>query len=142
MRSHTKFGLDRFSRFDVYCIQTDKQNKKHPDKQSMNIDRKRRNLCLSVCFICLIITCVPLARFSSVSFQAKLSSQTLYVSFPYSSYFSLDVYRYSDSLVPYFYQCPFLYSNTEDCRRLSVLDFVSLKVHDCLRFYILKFVKY
>ena len=28
MRSHTKFGPDRFSRFDVYCIQPDKQTSK------------------------------------------------------------------------------------------------------------------
>ena len=34
VRSNTKFGLDRFSRFDVYCIQTNG----HPDKQSIHID--------------------------------------------------------------------------------------------------------
>jgi len=32
--SHTKFGPNRFSRFDIYWIQTDKQ----ADKQSIYID--------------------------------------------------------------------------------------------------------
>ena len=31
-RSHKKFGPDRFSRFNVYWIQTDRQTNKHPDK--------------------------------------------------------------------------------------------------------------
>ena len=34
MRSHTKFGPDRFSRFDVYPLQTNKQTPKHPDRQA------------------------------------------------------------------------------------------------------------
>ena len=34
VRSNTKFGPDRFSRFDVYCIQTNG----HPDKQSIHRD--------------------------------------------------------------------------------------------------------
>ena len=32
--SHKKFGLDRFSRFDVYWIQTDKQTNRQTDKQT------------------------------------------------------------------------------------------------------------
>ena len=34
VRSQTKFGPDRFSRFDVYWIQTNK----HPDKQRISTD--------------------------------------------------------------------------------------------------------
>ena len=34
MMSHKKFGPDRFSRFDVYWIQTDKQTNKQTDKQT------------------------------------------------------------------------------------------------------------
>ena len=32
--SHKKFGPDRFSRFDVYWIQTNRQTNKHQDKQT------------------------------------------------------------------------------------------------------------
>jgi len=34
VKSHTKFGPDRFKRFDVYWIQTNKQTNTHPDKQT------------------------------------------------------------------------------------------------------------
>ena len=33
--SHTKYGPDRFSRFDVYWIQTDRQTDKHHDKLNL-----------------------------------------------------------------------------------------------------------
>ena len=36
--SHKKFGPDRFSRFDVYWIQTDRQTDKHQDKPNLYID--------------------------------------------------------------------------------------------------------
>ena len=36
--SYTKFGPDRFSRFDVYGIQTNKQTNRHPDKPNLYID--------------------------------------------------------------------------------------------------------
>ena len=36
--SHKKFGPDRFSRFDVYWIQTDRQTNKQTDKQNLYID--------------------------------------------------------------------------------------------------------
>jgi len=32
--SHKKFGPDRFSRFDVYWIQTNKQTNRHQDRQT------------------------------------------------------------------------------------------------------------
>ena len=38
--SHKKFGPDRFSRFDVYWIQTDKQT----DKPNLYIDRRSYDL--------------------------------------------------------------------------------------------------
>ena len=41
MMSHKKFGPDRFSRFDVYWIQTNKQTNKHPDKPNLYIDKLR-----------------------------------------------------------------------------------------------------
>ena len=34
MMSHKKFGPDRFSRFDVYWIQTDKQTNRQTNKQT------------------------------------------------------------------------------------------------------------
>ena len=34
MMSHKKFGPDRFSRFDVYWIQTNKQTNKQTDRQT------------------------------------------------------------------------------------------------------------
>ena len=37
-RSHTRKGLDQFSRVDVYWIQTDRQTDKQNDKQSIYID--------------------------------------------------------------------------------------------------------
>ena len=36
--SHKKFGPDRFSRFDVYWIQTNKQTDKQTDKPNLYID--------------------------------------------------------------------------------------------------------
>ena len=36
--SHKKFGPDRFSRFDVYWIQTDRQTNKQTDKTNFYID--------------------------------------------------------------------------------------------------------
>ena len=36
--SHKKFGPDRFSRFDVYWIQTNKQTNKQTDKPNLYID--------------------------------------------------------------------------------------------------------
>ena len=35
--SHKKFGPDRFSRFDVYWIQTDRQTDKQTNKQTSQI---------------------------------------------------------------------------------------------------------
>ena len=37
--SHKKIGPDRFSRFDVYWIQTDRQTDRHPDRQAKFIYR-------------------------------------------------------------------------------------------------------
>ena len=37
-RSHTKFGPDRLSRFDVYWIQTNKQTPRQTDRQYIYID--------------------------------------------------------------------------------------------------------
>ena len=36
--SHKKIGPDRFSRFDVYWIQTDKQTDRQTDKPNLYID--------------------------------------------------------------------------------------------------------
>ena len=36
--SHKKFGPDRFSRFDVYWIQTNRQKDKQTDKPNLYID--------------------------------------------------------------------------------------------------------
>ena len=41
--SHKKFGADRFSRFDVYWIQTNKQTNRHPDRQAKFIYRLKSN---------------------------------------------------------------------------------------------------
>ena len=38
---HKKFGADRFSRFDVYWIQTNKQTNRQTDKPNLYIDLKR-----------------------------------------------------------------------------------------------------
>ena len=37
--SHKKFGADRFSRFDVYWIQTNKQTNRQTDRQAKFIYR-------------------------------------------------------------------------------------------------------
>ena len=37
MMSHKKFGPDRFSRFDVYWIQTNKQTNKQTNRQTSQI---------------------------------------------------------------------------------------------------------
>ena len=36
--SHKKFGADRFNRFDVYWIQTDRQTDKQTDKPNLYIE--------------------------------------------------------------------------------------------------------
>ena len=38
--SHKKFGPDRFSRFDVYWIQTDRQTDKQTDKPNLYIEEE------------------------------------------------------------------------------------------------------
>ena len=40
MRSHKKFGPDRFGRFDVYWIQTNISTEKQTDKPNLYIDNK------------------------------------------------------------------------------------------------------
>ena len=42
-RCHTKFGPDRFSRFDVYWIQTDRQTDRQTDKPNLYIDFDMRH---------------------------------------------------------------------------------------------------
>ena len=42
MMSHKKVGPDRFSRFDVYWIQTNKQTPKQTDKPNLYIDNPDR----------------------------------------------------------------------------------------------------
>ena len=37
MEAYTKFGPDRFSRYDVYWIQTNKQTDRHPDRQTSKV---------------------------------------------------------------------------------------------------------
>ena len=52
VRSHTKFGLDRFSRFDVYWIQTNR----HPHKQTPPGQAKyiyKYFAWVSVCLFCV-----------------------------------------------------------------------------------------
>ena len=41
--SHKKYGPDRFSRFNVYWIQTDRQTPRHPDKPNLYIDYEQRS---------------------------------------------------------------------------------------------------
>jgi len=41
--SHKKFGPDRFSRFDVYWIQTNRQTPKQTDKPNLYIDERKGN---------------------------------------------------------------------------------------------------
>ena len=53
--SHKKFGPDRFSRFDVYWIQTNKQTDRHPDKPNLYIDA-RKNIMKSAFFFIFFYT--------------------------------------------------------------------------------------
>ena len=55
--SHKKFGPDRFSRFDVYWIQTDRQTDKQTDKPNLYIDLYY--LFLFFAYICYIIGQTP-----------------------------------------------------------------------------------
>ena len=50
--SHKKFGPDRFSRFDVYWIQTNKQTNKQTDRQAKFIYRYELFLCSLELFLC------------------------------------------------------------------------------------------
>jgi len=53
--SHKKFGPDRFSRFDVYWIQTNKQTDKQTDRQTSQIYIDLEKSCP---FIFIQIQCV------------------------------------------------------------------------------------
>ena len=59
--SHKKFGPDRFSRFDVYWIQTNRQTDKQTDRQT---DRQAKFIyrfpCLEVCLLTLNNEFTPL----------------------------------------------------------------------------------
>ena len=46
--SQKKIGPDRFSRFDVYWIQTDRHPDKHHDKPNLYIDMTNMDLSLRV----------------------------------------------------------------------------------------------
>ena len=46
--SHKKFGPDRFSRFDVYWIQTDRQTNRQTDKPNLYIDGEKKNDCETI----------------------------------------------------------------------------------------------
>jgi len=48
--SHKKFGPDRFSRFDVYWIQTNKQTNKQTDKQAKFIYRLNLHFIFKISF--------------------------------------------------------------------------------------------
>ena len=41
MRSHTKFGVYRFSRFDIYWLQADRQADTQTDKQIIYIEENK-----------------------------------------------------------------------------------------------------
>ena len=53
--SHKKFGPDRFSRFDVYWIQTNKQTNKQTDKPNLYIEVPGV-ACAQKTLICLAVT--------------------------------------------------------------------------------------
>ena len=55
--SHKKFGPDRFSRFDVYWIQTNKKTNRHPDRQAKFIYRYQ---CICLCICLWIYLCICL----------------------------------------------------------------------------------
>ena len=42
--SHKKFGPDRFSRFDVYWIQTNKQTNRQTDKPNLYIEEETNEI--------------------------------------------------------------------------------------------------
>ena len=49
--SHKKFGADRFSRFDVYWIQTNKQTNRQTDRQTKFILNQLNEIKTSVIFL-------------------------------------------------------------------------------------------
>ena len=60
MRFHKKFGHDRFSRFDVYWIQTDRQTNKQTPRQAKFIYRFMKDLILNIFpYLCFLQTCKP-----------------------------------------------------------------------------------
>ena len=60
--SHKKFGPDRFSRFDVYWIQTNKQTDKQTDRQTdkpnLYIDKQKIFLQQEKAQICFTFTLI------------------------------------------------------------------------------------
>ena len=79
MMSHKKFGPDRFSRFDVYWIQTDKQTDRQTDKPNLYIEDtqytlldKQQNFLFKIrlhsfCFVLAFI--IPFLTVSSVKYK-------------------------------------------------------------------------
>ena len=58
--SHKKFGPDRFSRFDVFWIQTDRQTNKQTDRQAKFIYRLDT---ISQCHLAKLIFTIRLDKF-------------------------------------------------------------------------------
>ena len=90
--SHKKFGPDRFSRFDVYWIQTDRQTNRHPDKPNLYIDSRLYSLYVSF-FSCSVYSSFLLqadqSRFSQV--YTSLICLSIYLFICLSVYLSISI---------------------------------------------------
>ena len=88
--SHKKFGPDRFSRFDVYWIQTNKQTDKQTDRQAKFIYRRDfRDHCAKFFH----------SIFSSWFLQAAALQSLLYLPF-HLEYLNKTIFKTNDKIRP------------------------------------------
>ena len=86
VRFHTKFGPNRFTRFDVYWIKKNKHPNRQIDKQSIDIDERRALL-----YRIYIIDTLLFRLFSNIIFQMETLFQILFCRWkPYFKYYFVD----------------------------------------------------
>ena len=132
MRSHKKFGPDRFSRFDVYWIQTNKQTNKQTNRQAKFIYRQHSSIVLillrsTAVSCCWFHCCILLLDINKTAFlfgddvNRPLPGKSQYkglVTVPAWMFNSTNTYKYN--IVPVVSTGLFVHDELTNCTDISL----------------------